>query len=639
MKIKKRVISTLVSSLFVAAAAPAAQAQLFSNVIVFGDSLSDVGYYRPVLAAAGVPASLVPVLGRFTTSPGPIWAELIARDYGVTLQPSNVAGGTDFAQGGARVAANSTSTPTGAAQRSVTTQIGEYLARGAADPNALYTVWAGANDVLQILGGASAGVIPADQVSVQLQAAAVAEIGQIARLRAAGARTIMVFGLPNIGATPGLTAAGAVASGTATALSSGFNTALFVGLAQQGIRVIPVDAFSFLTEIRANPSAFGFSNITVPACRAFPPFSSAPDALFCPPSALITPDAARTFLFADGIHPTTAGHAIIAQFAEALITGPTQYSLLAEAPLRARQGAIRALFDGFTGSRPEEIGRWQVFISGDRSDYDIDPTSGYPALKSRNYNITIGGSARVSEIVTLGVALGQDNVKGTFNGNFGSVPDNPGGFTAQEEVISIFGTVAWGGFYGTGIASIGDLRFNNVSRNVYLGPTVRTSNTRTTGSNASLSLSAGYDFKVGPVMVGPTIGVVSQNVDVDGFDERDMASSNLHIGKQTRKSEVWSAGLRLSADLGGWTPWIKVTADKERKDDVRYVTAAPLSVLNGGISYDIPAYAPDTTYITSSIGIRGTPWEKVGVSLAYYKVSGRSGSTDDGLSAMVSVRF
>jgi outer membrane lipase/esterase len=586
-----------------------------------------------------VPASLVPILGRFTTSPGPIWAEILARDYGVSLLPSNVAGGTDFAQGGARVATNSASTPPGAAQRPVTTQIGEYLARGAADPNALYTVWAGANDVLQILGGASAGVIPADQVSVLLQGAAAAEVGQIARLRAAGARNIMVFGLPNIGATPGLTAAGPVASGTATALSSGFNTALFVGLAQQGIRVIPVDAFSFLTEIRANPTAFGFSNITTPACRAFPPFSSAPDALFCPPSALVTADANRTFLFADGIHPTSAGHAIIAQFAESLINGPTQYSLLAEAPLRARAGNVRALAEGLAATRADEVGRWTVFVAGDRSDYDVDPSIGYPALKSRNYDITIGASARMSETFTLGAAYSRNKIQGSFNGNSGSIAENPGSFDAEENVVSLFAAMKWGGFYGTGIVSVGDLHFNNVNRNVVLGPMIRTSNSRTSGANASAAFTAGYDFKVGPVMVGPTIGVVSQNVDVDGFDEVGMASSNLRIGKQNRKSEVWSAGVRLSANVGSWTPWIKVTADKERRDDARLVTAAPLSILAGGLSYDVTAYAPDTTFMTGSIGVRGTLTENVGVSFAYYKVSGRSGSSDDGLSAMLSVRF
>lgn len=639
MKIQKRVVSALVSSLFLAAAAPATQAQQFSNVIVFGDSLSDAGFFRPVLTAAGVPAALVPILGRFTTSPGPIWAEIIAQHYGVTLLPSNVAGGTDFAQGGARVATNSASTPTGAAQRPLTTQVTEYLARGPADPNALYTIWAGANDVIQILGGASSGAIPADQVPGLVQGAAVAEIGQIARLRAAGARYIMVFGLPNIGATPGLTAAGATASATATQLSAGFNTALFAGLAGQGIRAIPIDSFSFLSEIRANPAAFGFTNITTPACRAFPPFSSGPDSFFCPPNAF-TAGTQDTFLFADGIHPTSAGHRLIAQFAEAVITGPTQYSLLAEAPLSMRAGQMRTLTEGMATTRQEEIGRWSVFVGGDKSDYDIDPSIGFPAMKARNRSITVGAAARISEAATMGIAYSHARTNGTFNGNFGSVPENPGGFNADEDVISIFGSAGlWRGLYGTAVVSIGDIHFNDVRRNVYLGPSVRTSNTKVSGSNASAQVTLGYDFAFGPLVVGPTVGVTAQSVEVDGFDEIGMASANLRMGKQRRKSEIWSAGVRLSGRLGPWTPWVKVTADTERRDDLRLVSAAPISILDGSVPFDVPAYTPDTTFTTASAGVHGNFTDRIGVSVSYYRVSGRSGSQDDGLAALLSVRF
>ena len=640
MKITKRVLPALLTSLFLGVAAPAAQAQQFSNVVVFGDSLSDVGYYRAWLASIGVPAALVPVLGRFTTSPGPIWAEIIAQHNGFTLGPSNVGAGTDFAQGGARVAVNSSSTPPGLAQRSVTTQVTEFLTRsnGVADPNALYTVWGGANDVLQILGGASAGTIPADQVSGLIQAAAAAEIGQIARLRAAGARYIMVFGLPNIGATPGLIAAGAVASGTATQLSAGFNTALFAGLAQNGISVLPVDSFSFFTEIRANPARFGFTNFTVPACLAFPPFSSGPDALFCPPGNTVTADANRTFLFADGIHPTTGVHALIAQFAEAMISGPTQYSLLAEAPLHARAGHIRSLQESFATARQEGIGTWSVFVSGDRSDYDIDPSTGFPALKSRNRNIAIGAAARVSETVTLGASIGNTRIDGLFNSNFGTFGENPGHFSADEDVVSVFGTMGWRGFYATAVLSIGELRYNDVQRNVNLGPSVRTSNVQMKGSNVSAAFTAGYDFTFGMLQVGPTVGITVQDVDVNGFDEVGMDSSNLRISSQKRKSEVWSAGVRVSANVGPWTPWLRVTADKERRDDVRLITATPVSVLVGTIPYSVPAYAPDTTYVTGSLGVRGT-FDRIGLSLAYYRVSGRSGSQDDGISGMLSYRF
>src|SRR5437868_12016325 len=125
MKTKKRVLPALLLSLFAATAAPSASAASFSNVVVFGDSLSDAGYVRPFfqgLVSQGFPSALVPVLGRFTTNPGPVWSELVAQYYGVTPNPSNVSGGTIYAQGGARVdQVPGYVTPPGQPQRSVAT--------------------------------------------------------------------------------------------------------------------------------------------------------------------------------------------------------------------------------------------------------------------------------------------------------------------------------------------------------------------------------------------------------------------------------------------------------------------------------------------------------------------------------------
>ena len=105
------------------------------------------------------------------------------------------------------------------------------------------------------------------------------------------------------------------------------------------------------------------------------------------------------------------------------------------------------------------------------------------------------------------------------------------------------------------------------------------------------------------------------------------------------ESEVWSGGVRASATFGGWTPWARVTADKERRDDTRFVTATPLSMAAIGSSYDIAAYAPDTSFITTAVGVNGLVTERVALSLAYQRVSGRSGIHQDGLGATVSVRF
>ena len=133
--------------------------------------------------------------------------------------------------------------------------------------------------------------------------------------------------------------------------------------------------------------------------------------------------------------------------------------------------------------------------------------------------------------------------------------------------------------------------------------------------------------------------MLHQDVEINGFSEEGAGSANLRIADQRRKSEVWSAGLRASYDLGnGWTPWLRVTADKERRDEARVVTASPLTLAQGN-SYDIPTFAPDTSYVTAAIGIHGQFTDRIGVSIAYTNVSSRSRVDEDGITAMLSIRF
>ncbi len=638
MNAKRRLLPALLLSVFLGAAAPAVQAQQgnpgpFTNVVVFGDSLSDAGYFRPFLASLGLPPSVVATLGRFTTNPGPVWSELVSQYYGVTPAASN-ANGFIFAQGGARVAGTpGVSTPSGSAERPITTQINEYLARtgGTADPSALYAVWAGANDVFFQLGALQAGAINAAQFQANVLAAATAEIGQIARLQGAGGRYILVFGLPNIGATPAFAGSASTAD-SIRALSAGYNTQLFSGLAGAGVRVIPVDTFSLFTEIAANPTAYGFTNITTPACGPFPPFTTTPNSFFCGPTNLVAGNAAQTYLFADGVHPTTASQAIIAQFVESLIDGPMQYSLLAEAPLRTRASLVRSINDGLLSGRHSEVGKFTAFAAADGASFDVDAGGGTPGLESSLNSIAVGVTVRASEGITLGAAYGRSRLGASFGhekGNFGT----------KENAISLFGSLKWGGFYGTGIVSLADIKYTDTQRKIVLGPVTRVATSNPEGNNVSSYWTAGYDFALGRFMIGPAATLTTANVEVNQFDESGAGAANLRIGAQKRRSEVWGLGARASVNLGAWTPWIRVTADKERRDDARFVTATPISMIATGSSYDLPAYASDSNFVTTVAGINGMVGSNVALSFAYYKLSSRSGIKEDGIAGSVSVKF
>src|SRR3546814_5366393 len=123
--------------------------------------------------------------------------------------------------------------------------------------------------------------------------------------------------LPAGGTRPFGLSLGPVGSAGVTSLVVAYNQTLFGGLGAAGLQVIPLDTYSLLREITANPGLYGFSNATTPACGAAP-------ALGCNPANFVAPDADRSFIFADGVHPTTAAHEVVAQYAISILEAPGQ---------------------------------------------------------------------------------------------------------------------------------------------------------------------------------------------------------------------------------------------------------------------------------------------------------------------------
>ena len=122
--------------------AGAAQAQNFTGFFVFGDSLSDAGN---IAASQGLPPG-----NSFTTNPDPVAAEIIARYFGLP-DTNSLAGGPNYAWGGSCVNATG---PCLNPVPNIPAQVTQYLATtgGRADPNALYSIWGGANDIFASLG-------------------------------------------------------------------------------------------------------------------------------------------------------------------------------------------------------------------------------------------------------------------------------------------------------------------------------------------------------------------------------------------------------------------------------------------------------------------------------------------------------
>ena len=346
----------------------------FTSIVSFGDSLSDVGTYRPAtsLAGDGTPPYFG---GKFTTNEtsngqpdanalGKIWLENIASSLGVIVTPAEVGFGaasvkcpaaavpalattcTAYGQGGARVTdPNGIGHDIGALTVPVVTQIANHLARfGSFKTSDLIIVYAGSNDVLvqfdafaktaaQVQADAAAAKITADQANLALFAAqdkaqaamkaAALELAQdvVTQIIANGGRYVAVMTLSDIVDTPLGNSLPAEVRPVLTGLSQIFNLWLREGLTGQPVQFI--DTFSLFKDAYANPGKFGIVNNTVPACD--PDKISAVTAgrvtdgssLFCnatpgaPYNGLRTGADVNTWQFADSIHPTTGGHKVL----------------------------------------------------------------------------------------------------------------------------------------------------------------------------------------------------------------------------------------------------------------------------------------------------------------------------------------
>jgi len=83
---KSRVHRSILAAALAFAAAPAFAQDTFSQTVFFGDSLTDSGFYQPVLVAGNGPGAAT--VARFTTNPGLVWAEFLADFYGTNATPA-----------------------------------------------------------------------------------------------------------------------------------------------------------------------------------------------------------------------------------------------------------------------------------------------------------------------------------------------------------------------------------------------------------------------------------------------------------------------------------------------------------------------------------------------------------------------
>lgn len=569
-----------------------ARADGYSNTYFFGDSLSDAGAFAPFLP---------PGAGRFTTNPGPVWAENLAAALG-TDGSTVTAGGTNFAQGGARVTnlpGYPAAAPTGLATP-IRTQIDTYLAlRGRADPEALYSVWGGANDLFVAL---ESSLNPLADVA----ASASDLVAAIGTLKAAGARHVLVPTMPDVGATPFGVSIGPGSAAGVTLLSGAYNQFLFNGLAASGLEVIPLDTFSLLREVAADPPRYGFSNVTERACGATP-------SLLCTTAALVAPDADRSYLFADDVHPSSGGHRVIADYALSVLRAPGAVSLLAEVPVDSAAGLSETLHRRGDDRAPESGRSAWASLSGGRIEYDSQGST--PGADGQPYFLEAGVDAAVAPGLVLGAALVAGRVEADFSADSGR-------FDLDQHGLALYGRYRLGALQASAILAAATLDYD-LRREVPLGPARRAMKGSTTGSNLSFGLRATYAMQAGRVTHGPLLDLLTQQIEVDGFAERGHSSTAMRFASQDRNSMVGSVGYQAAVELETYRPFARVALQREFLETERMVRASLTNFAAN--SFELPAHEADRNGASAAFGVTARLSPKAHATLA---ASARFGRDD-----------
>lgn len=330
--------------------APASASVSFSASYVFGDSLSDNGNAADAL---GTHLPNPPYFHDSFTN-GDVAVQVMSQHFGLSANPSlfppsaadpsNVnfltGNGTNYSFAGATAGQSRGQGQPGA---NIANQVGYYLAKSSlvADPDALYTVFIGGNDVRKAAQTFDSSYI-AEGVAT--------EVGAIQALLNAGAKHLLVINVPDIGKIPEYALENPGSSALATSLTLGYNGGLAAALAAtvagSSANIYQFDLFAFDTEMRANAASLGITNTIDPCYTSYPLRTPVPitTSAACGSTNGGTTQAENieSLYYWDNHHPTAKVHA-------ALGNALADYVFAAEAPEPASWAMMLGGF-GFVGA-------------------------------------------------------------------------------------------------------------------------------------------------------------------------------------------------------------------------------------------------------------------------------------------------
>ncbi|MEZ7211575.1 autotransporter domain-containing protein [Pantoea ananatis] len=585
---------SLVALATVSALTTSLPAMAWDSLTVFGDSLSDTGN-----------------VGRFTynSATNPLYDEILARQAGLTLQPSSQ-GGSNYAAGGA------VAVPAINSQFNTQDQVARYLAstNGRADPNGLYIHWIGGNDL------AAAVALP-PLATTLIDNSAGAAVSQVKALLNAGAGTVIVPTVPNVGATPALIeailqpfsaaavsaafqsldaaatpnsaarqqaiqaafnqAAGQLSgvpavrdllaqqlfaawqqlSAQAAALTARYNQLEENALANTQGNIVRVDINGLFSEVIDNPAVYGLSNTAGMAC---PPGTSSVDCT----SSTAGFSSQQNYLFADRLHPSPAVHAIIADYIQSILDAPAQVAVLTQAPLAMLHDMHNTLDGHLQQQRkqPIEAGQFTVF-GGYAGQHARNKNNVFNDGDTDTANLSVGIGYQLSESWQAGALLSTASQR--------QHPSDRYDYRLRGNMVALWSQLQlMDRLWLNADVHYADLDYDAIERRITLGPATRTEQGSSGGKLMGLRVQTGWDLPLGEVVTtGPVASYALDYVQADAYQERGDSSSAMRFSDQTRHAQIGAAGWRIDTK-GLWiNPWAQVSYNHQFGDTDSAVSA------------------------------------------------------------------
>ncbi|HKK97757.1 MAG TPA: autotransporter domain-containing protein, partial [Marivita sp.] len=353
--------------------------------------------------------------------------------------------------------------------------------------------------------------------------------------------------------------------------------------------------------IQADPVKYGFTApnaATVPAC----PGSS----ISCLQGFDASADSEQR-VFADGVHPTTAAHALFGQAAFAGLQAATQTGAISIATMTAlRQHGLslenrmnptvmRTTDENGTPKR-REVGDVDVYAGLDVGTFEGDSQQVTPGVEGTTRVLKAGADIVVAPNTTIGAGLSFDYGDVDFD-------DDAGGFESELVVGVLFGQMSvTENYYINAAIGGGSINVDDITRSFALGPATERYTADTDGDYRFARIGGGALYPLNSqVRLNPFAHYTWERVSIDGFTESNGAAS-LSFGDTEYESRRLTAGMSAiitPENMEGWAFNIRGSIEHDFNDDPLEVSLGPSEDVLGTVS----APRPDQTwgYLAGSV--------------------------------------